>query len=146
MNTTKMALQATLHCLTGCAIGEVIGMMIGAYYGLDDLVTVALSITLAFISGYSLSLIPLVRGGLDIHKAARLVLAADTLSITIMEIVDNIVMLTIPGAMDAGLLDGYFWLSMALALAAAFIAAFPLNLYLLKRGKGHALTHDNHSH
>ena len=141
----SMAFQATLHCLMGCAIGEVTGMMLGAYYGWSDVHTIIVSVTLAFISGYTLSLIPLARAGVGLEKAMKLVLAADTLSITVMEIVDNLVMYTIPNAMDASLSDWNFWLSMSIALMAAFIAAYPVNKYLLARGQGHALTH-NHMH
>lgn len=141
----SMAFQATLHCLIGCAIGEVTGMMLGAYYGWSDVHTIIVSVTLAFISGYTLSLIPLARAGVGLEKAMKLVLAADTLSITVMEIVDNLVMYTIPNAMDASLSDWNFWLSMSIALMAAFIAAYPVNKYLLARGQGHALTH-NHMH
>lgn len=141
----SMAFQATLHCLIGCAIGEVTGMMLGAYYGWSDVHTIIVSVTLAFISGYTLSLIPLARAGVGLEKAMKLVLAADTLSITVMEIVDNLVMYTIPNAMDASLSDWHFWLSMSIALMAAFIAAYPVNKYLLARGQGHALTH-NHMH
>lgn len=140
-----MAAQATLHCLMGCAIGEVAGMMLGAHYGWDNLPTIIVSIILAFITGYTLSLIPLVRGGMELSQSMKLVLAADTLSITTMEIVDNLVMYVIPGAMDAMLYDWHFWLSMGIALIAAFIAAYPVNKYLLERGQGHALTH-HHMH
>lgn len=104
----KMALQATLHCLLGCSIGEVAGMMIGAHYGLDAVTTIVIAVTLAFLSGYALSLVPLVRGGIALGVAAKLVLAADTLSITTMEIVDNLVMYLVPGAMDASLLSRCF--------------------------------------
>lgn len=141
----KMAVQATLHCLLGCSIGEIAGMMLGAHYGLDDLLTVVISIVLAFISGYALSLLPLVRAGMTLSQSMKLVLAADTLSITVMEVVDNAVMYFTPGAMNAGLNDMHFWFSMTIALAIAFIAAYPVNKYLLERGKGHALTHEHHS-
>lgn len=139
-----MAASATLHCLTGCAIGEILGLMIGTAVGLSNVVTVALSITLAFAFGYALSTMPLLKGGVALAVALRVVLAADTLSILTMEVVDNAVMVIIPGAMEAGLVNVTFWLSMALALSAAFVAAYPVNRRLLQRGKGHALTHQYH--
>lgn len=141
---TNAAMNATLHCLTGCAIGEITGMIIGTSLGLDKLVTVMISVSLAFLFGYLLSLIPIVQAGVPLKKAATLVLAADTLSIAVMELVDNAVMLAIPGAMDAGLVNPTFWLSMSLALFVAFWAAMPVNRYLLLRGKGHALVHEYH--
>ena len=139
-----MAASATLHCLTGCAIGEILGLMIGTALGLTAGVTVALAVALAFLFGYALSTLPLLQGGLGLLAALQLVFAADTLSIATMEVVDNLVMLAIPGAMDAGLVNPLFWVSMTLALAAAFAAAFPVNRYLLGKGKGHALTHAYH--
>jgi hypothetical protein len=143
-STNAMALAATLHCLTGCAIGEVLGLMIGTALGLGTLATVGVAIALAFVFGYSLSTLPLLRGGLGLGAALSLVLAADTLSIATMELVDNLVVAVIPGAMDAGLVNPVFWLSMMLALTVAFFAAWPVNRYLLERGKGHALTHGHH--
>ncbi len=139
-----MAASATLHCLTGCAIGEVAGLLIGTAAGLANGWTIALSITLAFFFGYTLSTLPLLRAGLALGVALRVVLAADTLSIATMEVVDNLVMATIPGAMDAGLVNVVFWVGMMIALTAAFVAAYPVNRYLLRRGKGHALTHAYH--
>lgn len=136
-----MAVGATLHCLTGCSIGEIIGLLVGTAAGWTNLLTTAVSIGLAFVFGYSLSALPLVRGGIALSAALSLVLAADTLSIVTMEIVDNLVMLVIPGAMDAGLLNPIFWVSMALALTIAFFVALPVNRALLRRGKGHAVTH-----
>lgn len=136
-----MAVGATLHCLTGCSIGEIIGMLVGTAAGWTNLPTTVLSILLAFVFGYSLSALPLVRGGIALGDALRLVLVADTLSIAVMEIVDNLVMLVIPGAMGATLLDPLFWLSMAISLTIAFFAAWPVNRALLRRGKGHAVTH-----
>lgn len=141
----KMAASATIHCLTGCAIGEILGMMIGAHFGWGNLATTALAIGLAFVSGYSLSTLPLVRNGLKFWSALKLVFAADTLSILTMEIVDNLGMWLIPGAMDAHFFDVLFWISMAVSLLAAFFVAWPVNYILLKRGKGHALTH-HHMH
>jgi hypothetical protein len=140
----SMAASATLHCLTGCAIGEIAGLMIGTAAGLTNAATIALSIALAFLFGYSLSTLPLLNAGLPLRTALGVVLAADTLSILTMEIVDNAVMATIPGAMDAGLVNVTFWIGMMIALTAAFLAAYPVNRMLLKRGKGHALTHEYH--
>lgn len=136
-----MAVGATLHCLTGCAIGEIIGLLVGTAAGWSNLPTTILSIGLAFIFGYSLSALPLVRRGVALSAALSLVLAADTLSIATMEVVDNLVMLVIPGAMNAGLLNPIFWLSMAISLTVAFFVAWPVNRALLRRGKGHAITH-----
>ena len=141
---TGMAASATLHCLTGCAIGEISGLLIGTAAGLGTGLTIALSVALAFLFGYTLSTLPLLRSGMAVLAALKLVLAADTLSILTMEVVDNAVMAVIPGAMDAGLVNVVFWLSMMLSLAAAFVAAYPVNRALLARGKGHALTHDHH--
>lgn len=139
-----MAASATLHCLTGCAIGEIAGLMIGTALGLATGWTIALSVTLAFAFGYALSTLPLLRSGMAVGAAVSLVLAADTLSIATMEIVDNAVMALVPGAMDAGLVNVVFWLAMMIALSAAFVAAYPVNTYLLRRGRGHALTHEHH--
>jgi len=140
----SMALSATLHCLTGCAIGEILGLMIGTAIGLSTSWTVALAVALAFLFGYTLSTFPLVRTGLGVGAALTIVFAADTLSIATMEVVDNLVMAVIPGAMEAGLVNWVFWVSMMVALTAAFAAAYPVNRYLLQRGKGHALTHEYH--
>ena len=140
----SMAVSATLHCLTGCAIGEVAGLMIGTAIGLGTGWTVVLAISLAFLFGYTLSTLPLIKGGLGLGAALSLVLAADTLSIVTMEVVDNAVMAAIPGAMDAGLVNPVFWVGMMIALTAAFFAAYPVNRYLMARGKGHALTHEHH--
>lgn len=139
-----MAASATLHCLTGCAIGEIAGLMTGTALGLSTLQTIVLAVGLAFVFGYALSTIPLVRGGIALGTALTTVLAADTLSIVTMEVVDNAVMALVPGAMEAGLVNPVFWLAMMLALSVAFAAAFPVNRYLLARGKGHALTHGLH--
>jgi hypothetical protein len=138
------AVNATLHCLTGCAIGEILGLVIGTALGLSTLATIALAVTLAFFFGYLLSLLPLVRGGLSVRAALRIALAADTLSIATMEVVDNLVMLAVPGALHAGLVDPLFWLAMTVALTAAFFVALPVNAYLIRRGKGHALAHAHH--
>ena len=140
----SMAANATLHCLTGCAIGEIVGLMIGTALGLSTAATIALAVGLAFLFGYALSTLPLIQGGLGFLAALSVVFAADTLSIAVMELVDNLVMAIIPGAMDDSLVNPIFWLGMILALATAFIAAFPVNRYLIDKGKGHALTHRFH--
>ena len=132
----RLAFSATVHCLTGCAIGEVLGMVIGTALGWGNLETIALAVVLAFIFGYSLTMLPLLRSGMALRQAIGLALAADTISITIMEIVDNLVMAVIPGAMDAGLVNPVFWIGMAAALTAAYAAAYPVNRHLLRRGAG----------
>jgi hypothetical protein len=142
----KTALSATLHCLTGCAIGEVLGLVVGEALGWPSALTIVLAVVLAFVFGYGLSLRPVLRSGVALKAALAIVLAADTLSIATMEIVDNTVMAAIPGAMEAGLDNSTFWWGMVVALAAAFVAAYPVNYYLLKRGKGHALAHEYHNH
>lgn len=139
-----LAVSATIHCLTGCAIGEVLGMVMGVAFGWSNAATVALSVVLAFFFGYSMTLWPLFAGGMTFRMAAGLALASDTLSITVMEIVDNAVVLMIPGAMDAGLSSLLFWGSLALSLAVAFLAALPVNRWLISRGRGHALVHAHH--
>lgn len=139
-----IAASATLHCLTGCAIGEIAGLMIGTAVGLSMGQTIVLAVSLAFLFGYLLSSLPLVGAGMSFGKALKLVLAADTISIIVMEVVDNAVMAAIPGAMESGLVDPVFWLGMIVALSAAFVAAFPVNRYLIDRGKGHALHHAHH--
>jgi hypothetical protein len=136
-----LALSATLHCLTGCAIGEVAGMVIGTALGWSEWGTVALAVALAFLFGYTLTSLPLLRGGLALSAVIPIALASDTLSIAIMEVVDNAIMLAIPGAMEAGLTNTLFWGSLSVALAIAGFAAFPANRWLLKRGKGHAAVH-----
>jgi len=142
----SMAASATLHCLTGCAIGEIAGLMIGTAAGLANGWTIAISVALAFVFGYTLSTLPLLKAGLGVGAALSTVLAADTLSIATMEVVDNLVMAIIPGAMDAGLVNVVFWVGMMIALTTAFFAAYPVNRYLLRRGKGHALLHEHHQH
>jgi hypothetical protein len=140
----RTAFSATLHCLTGCAIGEVLGMVIGTALGWGNVATIALAVVLAFFFGYSLTLIPLLRSGLALATTLPLAFASDTLSITVMEIVDNLVMLVVPGAMEAGLGSVLFWGSLAFALAVAFVAAYPVNRYLIARGRGHAVVHEYH--
>ena len=142
----RLALSATIHCLTGCAIGEVLGMVIGTALRWGDGRTIALSIVLAFLFGYALTTRPLLRSGLKVSSAVRLALAADTLSIAIMEVVDNAIMLVIPGAMQAGLDSALFWGSLALSLVVAGAAAFPVNRWLIARGRGHAVVHAHHGH
>jgi hypothetical protein len=142
----RLAFSATAHCLTGCAIGEVLGMIIGTALGWGNFATIALAIVLAFFFGYSLTMLPLLRSGMALAAVLPLAFAADTLSITVMEIVDNLVLLVIPGAMEAGLTSLLFWGSLAFALAVAFVAAFPVNRYLISRGKGHAVVHEHHDH
>jgi hypothetical protein len=142
----RLALSATLHCLTGCGIGEVLGMLVGTALGWGNLPTIALAVGLAFAFGYALTLVPLLRAGLRVRTALGLALAADTASTAVMEVVDNAVMLTPPGAMDAGLAAPLFWVSIALALAVAAILAFPVNRWLIARGRGHAFVHAKHRH
>jgi Domain of unknown function (DUF4396) len=142
----RTAFSATLHCLTGCAIGEVLGMVIGSALGWGNLATIALAIVLAFFFGYGLTMLPLLRSCMALGAVLPLAFASDTLSITVMEIVDNLIILVIPGAMDAGLGSLLFWGSLAFALAVAFVAAFPVNRYLISRGKGHAVVHQHHGH
>lgn len=143
-NVNRMAVSATLHCLTGCAIGEITGLIIGTAIGLSTGWTIVLAISLAFFFGFLLSSLPLVKAGLGFFAALGIVFAADTLSIATMELVDNTVMALIPGAMEAGLVNVVFWVGMMIALTVAFFAAYPVNRYLLQRGKGHALTHEYH--
>lgn len=143
---TRTALMATLHCLTGCTIGEVLGMVIGTALGWTNWPTVALSVTLAFLFGYGMTLWPLRRAGMVWGAALGLAFASDTLSMGTMELVDNAIMLAIPGAMDAGLTDPLFWGSLVLSLILAGAAAFPVNRWLIARGKGHALVHGHHCH
>jgi hypothetical protein len=139
-----LAFSATAHCLTGCAIGEVLGLVIGTILGWSTLATIVLATVLAFFFGYSLTMLPLLRSGLALATVLPIAFAADTLSITVMEIVDNLIILVIPGAMEAGLGSLLFWGSLAFALAVAFVAAFPVNRYLIVRGRGHAVVHQYH--
>jgi hypothetical protein len=140
----RVALSATVHCLTGCAIGEVLGMVIGTWLGWGTGTTIGLAVTLAFAFGYALTMLPLLRSGMKMRAAVRVALAADTASITIMEIVDNSLMLAIPGAMSAGLASPLFWGSLAVSLVLAGAAAYPVNRWLIARGRGHALAHAHH--
>ena len=140
----RLALSATVHCLTGCAIGEVLGMVIGTALGWSDWGTIALAVALAFFFGYSLTSLPLLRSGMALAAVVPVALAADTLSIAVMEVVDNAIMLAIPGAMEAGLTNVLFWGALAVALLIAGAVAFPVNRWLIQRGKGHAVVHDHH--
>ena len=141
---TRSAVSATLHCLTGCAIGEVLGMIIGTALGMSDASTIILAVVLAFFFGYALTVRPVMRAGIPFRGAVKVALAADTLSILVMEIVDNGVLLTVPGAMEAGLASFLFWGSLAFALAVAFVVTVPVNRWLIGRGKGHAVMHEYH--
>jgi hypothetical protein len=140
----RLAFSATGHCLTGCAIGEVLGLVIGTILGWGTFATIVLAIILAFFFGYLLTMLPLLRSGLALGTVLPLAFASDTLSITVMEIVDNLIILVIPGAMEVGLGSLLFWGSLAFALAVAFVAAFPVNRWLIARGKGHAVVHEYH--
>jgi len=140
----RSAVRATVHCLTGCAIGEVLGMVIATAVGLGNAPSILLSIVLAFFFGYSLTLGPVLRAGVPLRRAARLTLASDTLSITTMEIVDNLFVVLVPGALAAGLTDSLFWWSLLVSLVIAFAAALPVNRWLIARGRGHAVVHQFH--
>ena len=140
----RLAFSATWHCLTGCAVGEVLGVAIGTALGWSNAPTIALAIVLAFFFGYAFTAVPLLRSGLAFGAAAGIAFAADTISIGVMEIVDNAVILVVPGAMEAGLGDPLFWGSLAFALAVAFGAAYPVNRWLIARGRGHAVAHKHH--
>jgi hypothetical protein len=146
MSLNRTAFSATVHCLTGCAIGEVLGMIIGTALGWGDYQTIVLAIVLAFLFGYSLTMLPLLRSGLVLGAAVPLALASDTISIAVMEIVDNAIMLLIPGAMEAGLTNALFWGSLAAALVIAGAVAFPVNRWLIARGRGHAVVHQHAHH
>lgn len=142
--TWRTAAQATLHCLTGCAIGEVLGMIIGTATGLHNVATVVLSVALAFVFGYALTMRGVLRAGLPVGRAVRVALASDTVSILVMEIIDNATILVIPGAIDAGLATVTFWLSLAVSLLLAFVVALPVNRWMISRGRGHAVAHQYH--
>jgi hypothetical protein len=142
----RTAFQATVHCLTGCAIGEILGMVIATALGWGNALSIAVSIVLAFFFGYSLTLGPVLRANIPFRRAASLALASDTMSITTMEIVDTAFILIVPGAIAAGLGDALFWWSLIVSLVIAFVAAFPVNRALIARGKGHAVMHELHAH
>jgi hypothetical protein len=140
----KVAFMATLHCLTGCSIGEILGMVLGTMFGWPNIETIIVSIILAFFFGYSLTLFPLLRSNMSLRHALPIAFASDTISITIMEIVDNMIMYFIPGAMDAHITSSLFWGSLLFSLAIAFLFAYPVNMYLISKGKGHAAIHKHH--
>jgi hypothetical protein len=140
----SVAARATLHCLVGCAIGEVLGLVIGTALGLSTGATIALAVGLAFLFGYALTLTPVLRSGVALKAALAVTLAADTVSITVMEVVDNSVMLVVPGAMEAGLGSTLFWGALAFSLAVAFVVTVPVNRWLIARGRGHAVVHGIH--
>jgi Domain of unknown function (DUF4396) len=145
--TWAVAATATLHCLTGCAIGEVLGMVLGTALGLHNVATVVLSIALAFVFGYGLTMRGVLRAGVGFRTALKIALAADSVSIAVMELLDNAFILAVPGAMDAGLASVLFWASLAASLAVAFLLTTPLNRWMISRGKGHAVVHRyHHSH
>jgi hypothetical protein len=143
---TRTAISATLHCLTGCAVGEVLGMIIGTALGWGDAATIALAVILAFFFGYALTITPVLRSGLSFGAAVKVALVADTVSILVMEVVDNAVLLAVPGAMEAGLGDWLFWGALAFALAVAFVVTVPVNRAMIGRGLGHAAVHQYHHH
>jgi len=144
MDTWRTAISATLHCLTGCAIGEVLGMVLATWWGWGDAASIALAVALAFFFGYLLTFVGVRRSGLGVRQAIRIALAADTLSILVMEVVDNAFLLAVPGAMESTLTSGLFWGALALALAVAFVVTVPVNKWLIDRGLGHAVVHEMH--
>jgi hypothetical protein len=144
MNSWRTAISATLHCLTGCAIGEVLGMVLATWWGWGDAASIALAVVLAFFFGYLLTFTGVRRAGLDVRTAVRTALAADTISILVMEIVDNAILLMVPGAMAAHLTSGLFWGALAVALAVAFVVTVPVNKWMIGRGRGHAVVHEMH--
>jgi hypothetical protein len=145
-NLNAVAFSATVHCLTGCAIGEVLGMVIGTALGFSDLGTIALAVALAFLFGYTLTSLPLLRSGMALGAVVPIAFASDTISIAVMEIVDNLIMVAVPGAMEAGPASLLFWGSLAFALLVAGLVALPVNRWLIARGKGHAVVHGTGTH
>jgi hypothetical protein len=141
-----LAFSATVHCLTGCAIGEVLGMVLATWWGWGDIASIVLAVVLAFFFGYGLTSLPLLRAGMSVRQVAPLAFASDTASIGTMEIVDNLFIVIVPGALAAGLADALFWWSLAVGLLIAFVIAYPLNRWLISRGKGHAVVHAHHGH
>ena len=141
---TRSAIAATTHCLTGCAIGEVLGMVLATWWGWSDVPSILLAVVLAFIFGYALTMRPVLRSGLGLRQAVRVALAADTVSIVVMEVVDNTFIVAVPGALAAGLSDALFWWSLVVSLAIAFVVTVPVNRALIARGKGHAAVHGMH--
>lgn len=142
----RLAFMATVHCLTGCAIGEILGMVLATWWDWGNFASILLSIVLAFFFGYGLTSLPLLRSGMSVRKVAPLALASDTASITTMEIVDNLFILIVPGAISAGLGDALFWWSLLVGLLIAGAVAYPVNRWLLARGRGHAVMHSHHAH
>ena len=142
---TRNAIRATLHCLTGCAIGEILGMMLSAAFGLGNAVSILVSVLLAFVFGYALTLRPVIAAGVAPRRAMRLTVASDTVSIATMELVDNAFILLVPGAIAAGLADGLFWWSLLVSLVVAFVLTVPVNRWLIARGRGHAVMHELHA-
>lgn len=140
----RLAVSATLHCLTGCAIGEVLGLVLAMALGWGNAGSIVLAVLLAFVFGYGFTLVPLVNGGMSWEKAASVAFASDTVSIAVMELMDNAIMLLIPGSMAAGLTDGLFWGSLVLSFAVAFVVTVPVNRWLIARGRGHAVVHAHH--
>ena len=140
----SVAFMATVHCLAGCSVGEVLGMVIGTSQGWGDAATIALAVALAFAFGYAFTMLPLLKNNIEFSRAVKLAFASDTASIAVMEIVDNLIMLVIPGAMDAGLDTVLFWASLAVSLVIAGAVAYPVNRWLIARGKGHAVVHAHH--
>jgi hypothetical protein len=145
-SVNRLAFSATVHCLTGCAIGEILGMVLATWWGWGNFASIVLSIILAFFFGYGLTSLPLLRSGMSVRQVAPLAFASDTASITTMEIVDNLFILIVPGAISAGLGDPLFWWSLIVGLLIAGVIAFPVNRWLLVRGRGHAVMHEHHAH
>jgi Domain of unknown function (DUF4396) len=145
-NVNRLAFMATVHCLSGCAIGEILGMVLSTWWGFGNFASIVMSIVLAFFFGYGLTSLPLLRSGMSVREVAPLAFASDTASITTMEIVDNLFILIVPGAISAGLGDALFWWSLLVGLLIAGAVAFPVNRWLLKRGRGHAVVHQHHAH
>jgi hypothetical protein len=143
---TRSAIQATLHCLTGCAIGEILGMVLSAAFGFGNALSIFLSVLLAFVFGYALTLRPVIAAGIAPRRAMRLAVASDTVSIATMELADNAFILLVPGAIAAGLADGLFWWSLLVSLVIAFVLTVPVNRWLIVRGRGHAVMHELHAH
>jgi Domain of unknown function (DUF4396) len=145
-SATRAAIQATLHCLTGCAIGEILGMVLSAALGFGNALSIVISVLLAFVFGYALTLRPVIGAGVAPRRAMRLAIASDTVSIATMELVDNAFILLVPGAIAAGLAEGLFWWSLLVSLAIAFVLTVPVNRWLIVRGRGHAVMHEIHAH
>jgi Domain of unknown function (DUF4396) len=145
-SVNRLALSATVHCLTGCAIGEVLGMILATWWGWGDVASIVLAVILAFFFGYGLTSLPLLRSGMSPRQVAPLAFASDTASITTMEIVDNLFIVVVPGALAAGLGDPLFWWSLGIGLLIAGAVAWPVNRWLIVRGKGHAAVHAHHAH